>query len=55
MATGAKKKEEQNLKALRELTALPANKKCQECQQRGTTYADMTTFGFVCTACSGYL
>ena len=50
-----RKAEEQSLKALRELTALPHNKKCQECGQRGTTYADMTTSGFVCTTCSGFL
>ena len=52
---GRKKKEEQLLRSLRELTALPHNKKCLECQERGPTYADMTTHGFVCTSCSGYL
>jgi Arf-GAP domain and FG repeat-containing protein 1 len=54
MAT-KRKKEEQLLKSLRQLTALSHNKKCLECQQRGPTYADMTTRGFVCTSCGGYL
>ena len=55
MATAKKRLEEQNLKVLRELTALPENRKCAECQQKGITYADMTTSGFVCTQCSGHL
>lgn len=50
-----KKEEEQNLKTLRELTAIEYNKKCLECSQRGITYADMTTNGFVCVQCSGFL
>lgn len=55
MATAKKRLEEQNLKTLRELTSLEHNKKCLECHQRGITYADMTTGGFVCVQCSGYL
>lgn len=55
MASGKKKQDEMNLKTLRELTALEHNKKCLECGQRGITYADMTTAGFVCVQCSGYL
>ena len=54
-ATSSRRKEEQNLHALRELAALPCNKKCLECQQKGPTYVDMTTCGFVCITCSGYL
>ena len=50
-----RKKEEENLKALRELTALEHNKKCLECHRRGITYVDMMTYGFVCVQCSGYL
>ncbi len=50
-----KKEEEQKLKALRELTAIEHNKKCLECSQRGITYADMNTNGFVCVGCSGFL
>lgn len=52
---GKKKQDELNLKILRELTSLEHNKKCLECGQRGITYADMTTAGFVCVQCSGYL
>ena len=56
MASAAKKKQDEaNLKTLRELTSLDHNKKCLECGQRGITYADMTTAGFVCVQCSGYL
>ena len=55
VAVSKKKKEEENLKALRELTSLEHNKKCLECHQRGITYVDMTTGGFVCVQCSGYL
>ena len=51
----SKKKEEQNLKTLRELISQPHNKQCLECHQKGPTYVDMTTCGFICTQCSGYL
>lgn len=50
-----KKQDEKNLQILRELVAKPLNKKCFECQQRGPTYADMTTTAFLCTSCSGLL
>ncbi len=50
-----RKEEENNLKILRQLTAIEYNKKCLECSQRGITYADMTTNGFICVQCSGYL
>ena len=55
VAVSKKRKEEENLKALRELTSHEHNKKCLECHQRGITYVDMTTNGFVCVQCSGYL
>ncbi len=55
MAAAKKKQDEINLKVLRELTSHDQNKKCLECGQRGITYADMTTSGFVCVQCSGYL
>ena len=35
--------------------AIPENKKCFECDQRGPTYVDMTIGSFVCTKCSGML
>eukprot|EP00117_Sycon_ciliatum_P039054 scpid47106/ scgid3935/ Arf-GAP domain and FG repeat-containing protein 1; HIV-1 Rev-binding protein homolog; Nucleoporin-like protein RIP len=54
-AAAKKKQDEKNLQILRELVARPHNKKCFECQQRGPTYADMTTTAFLCTSCSGLL
>ncbi|XP_077468078.1 arf-GAP domain and FG repeat-containing protein 1a isoform X1 [Stigmatopora argus] len=56
MAASAKRKqEEKHLKMLREMTSLPANRKCFDCDQRGPTYANMTVGSFVCTSCSGLL
>ncbi|XP_041419920.1 arfGAP with FG repeats 1 S homeolog isoform X3 [Xenopus laevis] len=56
MAASAKRKqEEKHLKMLREMTSLPHNRKCFDCDQRGPTYANMTTGAFVCTSCSGIL
>ncbi|KAM5163894.1 arf-GAP domain and FG repeat-containing protein 1 isoform 2-T2 [Mantella aurantiaca] len=56
MAASAKRKqEEKHLKLLREMTSLPHNRKCFDCDQRGPTYANMTTGSFVCTSCSGIL
>ncbi|XP_049581148.1 arf-GAP domain and FG repeat-containing protein 1a isoform X7 [Syngnathus scovelli] len=56
MAASAKRKqEEKHLKMLREMTSLPANRKCFDCDQRGPTYANMTVGSFVCTSCSGIL
>jgi len=56
MAASAKRKqEEKHLKLLREMTSLPPNRKCFDCDQRGPTYADMTVGSFVCTSCSGIL
>lgn len=40
---------------LREMTSLPANRKCFDCDQRGPTYVNMTVGSFVCTTCSGIL
>lgn len=40
---------------LREMTSLPPNRKCFDCDQRGPTYANMTVGSFVCTSCSGIL
>uniref|UniRef100_A0A672LI11 Arf-GAP domain and FG repeat-containing protein 1-like n=1 Tax=Sinocyclocheilus grahami TaxID=75366 RepID=A0A672LI11_SINGR len=56
MAASAKRKqEEKHLKMLREMTSLPPNRKCFDCDQRGPTYANMTVGSFVCTTCSGIL
>uniref|UniRef100_A0A8C6SG99 ArfGAP with FG repeats 1a n=1 Tax=Neogobius melanostomus TaxID=47308 RepID=A0A8C6SG99_9GOBI len=56
MAASAKRKqEEKHLKMLREMTSLPPNRKCFDCDQRGPTYANMTLGSFVCTSCSGIL
>ncbi|XP_072219363.1 arf-GAP domain and FG repeat-containing protein 1b isoform X3 [Leuresthes tenuis] len=56
MATSAKRKQEEtHLKMLREMTSLPANRKCFDCNQRGPTYVNMTVGSFVCTTCSGIL
>jgi Arf-GAP domain and FG repeat-containing protein 1 len=55
MASSRKKQDEKNLKTLRELGALPQNKYCFDCNQRGPTYVDMTIGSFVCTKCSGML
>ncbi|KAM4743361.1 arf-GAP domain and FG repeat-containing protein 1a isoform 5-T5 [Anableps anableps] len=56
MAASAKRKqEEKHLKMLREMTSLPPNRKCFDCDQRGPTYANMTVGSFVCTSCSGIL
>lgn len=56
MASSAKRKqEEKHLKMLREMTSLPPNRKCFDCDQRGPTYTDMTVGSFVCTSCSGIL
>uniref|UniRef100_A0A3B5LYV2 Arf-GAP domain-containing protein n=1 Tax=Xiphophorus couchianus TaxID=32473 RepID=A0A3B5LYV2_9TELE len=53
MAASAKRKqEEKHLKMLREMTSLPPNRKCFDCDQRGPTYANMTVGSFVCTSCS---
>ncbi|XP_076001156.1 arf-GAP domain and FG repeat-containing protein 1b [Genypterus blacodes] len=54
MATSAKRKQEEtHLKMLREMTSMPANRKCFDCDQRGPTYVNMTVGSFVCTTCSG--
>ncbi|XP_014342151.1 arf-GAP domain and FG repeat-containing protein 1a isoform X3 [Latimeria chalumnae] len=56
MAASAKRKqEEKHLKMLREMTSLPPNRKCFDCDQRGPTYVNMTVGSFVCTSCSGIL
>lgn len=56
MAASAKRKqEEKHLKMLRDMTGLPHNRKCFDCDQRGPTYANMTVGSFVCTSCSGSL
>uniref|UniRef100_A0A665U988 Arf-GAP domain and FG repeat-containing protein 1-like n=1 Tax=Echeneis naucrates TaxID=173247 RepID=A0A665U988_ECHNA len=56
MAASAKRKQEEtHLKMLREMTSLPANRKCFDCDQRGPTYVNMTAGSFVCTTCSGIL
>uniref|UniRef100_A0A8D8V2B9 Arf-GAP domain and FG repeat-containing protein 1 n=2 Tax=Cacopsylla melanoneura TaxID=428564 RepID=A0A8D8V2B9_9HEMI len=50
-----KKLDEYHTKVLRELGALPCNKNCFDCNQRGPTYVDVTIGSFVCTKCSGIL
>ncbi|XP_054976811.1 arf-GAP domain and FG repeat-containing protein 1 isoform X6 [Sorex araneus] len=56
MAASAKRKqEEKHLKMLRDMTGLPHNRKCFDCDQRGPTYVNMTVGSFVCTSCSGCL
>ncbi|XP_066156107.1 arf-GAP domain and FG repeat-containing protein 1 isoform X2 [Euwallacea fornicatus] len=55
MASSRKKQDELNLKTLRELAALPQNKFCFDCGQRGPTYVNVTVGSFVCTKCSGIL
>ncbi|XP_061171402.1 arf-GAP domain and FG repeat-containing protein 1-like isoform X2 [Saccostrea echinata] len=54
MAT-KRKQDEKHLKMLRDMAALPHNRQCFDCHQRGPTYLDMTIGSFVCTACSGIL
>ncbi|XP_046543196.1 arf-GAP domain and FG repeat-containing protein 1-like isoform X2 [Haliotis rubra] len=55
MASNKRKQDEKHLKMLREMVALPHNKQCFDCHQRGPTYVDMTIGSFVCTSCSGIL
>ncbi|XP_067851188.1 arf-GAP domain and FG repeat-containing protein 1a isoform X2 [Heptranchias perlo] len=50
-----RKQEEKHLKLLRDMTTLPHNRKCFDCDQRGPTYVNMTIGSFVCTSCSGIL
>ncbi|XP_036170638.1 LOW QUALITY PROTEIN: arf-GAP domain and FG repeat-containing protein 1-like [Myotis myotis] len=40
---------------LRDVTGLPHNGKCFDCDQRGPTYVNLTVGSFVCTSCSGCL
>ncbi|XP_033760735.1 arf-GAP domain and FG repeat-containing protein 1-like isoform X1 [Pecten maximus] len=55
MASSKRKQDEKHLKMLREMAALPHNKQCFDCHQRGPTYVNMTVGSFVCTSCSGIL
>ncbi|XP_023229999.1 arf-GAP domain and FG repeat-containing protein 1-like isoform X2 [Centruroides sculpturatus] len=55
MAARRRTQEEKNLKTLRELASLPANKQCFDCRQRGPTYVNVTIGSFVCTSCGGIL
>lgn len=55
MAARRRTAEDKNTKLLRELAALPANKQCFDCLQRGPTYINVTIGSFVCTTCSGIL
>ncbi|XP_048745224.2 arf-GAP domain and FG repeat-containing protein 1-like isoform X3 [Ostrea edulis] len=54
MAT-KRKQDEKHLKMLRDMAALPHNRQCFDCHQRGPTYLNMTIGSFVCTSCSGIL
>ncbi|KJH42446.1 putative GTP-ase activating protein [Dictyocaulus viviparus] len=47
-----KRQDERNLRTLRELSALPGNRFCFECGQRGPTYVNITHGSFCCTTCS---
>ncbi|XP_054714825.1 arf-GAP domain and FG repeat-containing protein 1-like [Uloborus diversus] len=55
MASRRRTAEDKNTKLLRELAALPPNKQCFDCLQRGPTYINVTIGSFVCTTCSGIL
>ncbi|KAL5005256.1 hypothetical protein ScPMuIL_018712 [Solemya velum] len=55
MASNKRKQDEKHLKMLREMAALPHNKQCFDCHQRGPTYVNMQIGSYVCTACSGIL
>ncbi|XP_071033658.1 arf-GAP domain and FG repeat-containing protein 1 isoform X1 [Parasteatoda tepidariorum] len=55
MASRRRTAEDKNTKLLRELAAIPANKQCFDCLQRGPTYINVTIGSFVCTTCSGIL
>ncbi|GIY33452.1 hypothetical protein CDAR_474031 [Caerostris darwini] len=55
MASRRRAAEDKNTKLLRELAALPCNKQCFDCLQRGPTYINVTIGSFVCTTCSGIL
>lgn len=50
-----KQQEEKRIKFLRRMVALPHNRHCFDCGQRGPTYVNMTIGSYVCTACSGIL
>uniref|UniRef100_A0A8C4RA14 Arf-GAP domain-containing protein n=1 Tax=Eptatretus burgeri TaxID=7764 RepID=A0A8C4RA14_EPTBU len=50
-----KRQEEKEQRVLRDLVALPGNRRCFDCDQRGPTYANITVGAFVCTACGGLL
>lgn len=51
----AKQQEEKRVQCLRKMVALPHNRYCFDCGQRGPTYVNMTVGSYVCTACSGIL
>ncbi|ELT97325.1 hypothetical protein CAPTEDRAFT_225407 [Capitella teleta] len=55
MAANKRKQDEKHLRMLREMVALPHNKTCFDCHQRGPTYVNMAIGAFVCTSCSGLL
>ncbi|XP_054718238.1 arf-GAP domain and FG repeat-containing protein 1-like [Uloborus diversus] len=55
MAAREKTRDELDMKTLRELAALPANKYCFDCGQRGPTYVNVTIGAFVCSSCGGLL
>lgn len=55
MAAREKTRDELDMKTLRELATLPANKYCFDCGQRGPTYVNVTIGAFVCSACGGLL
>jgi len=50
-----KNQDEQNAKAIRELSSINANKYCFECGQRGPTWVNVSEGAFVCMMCAGLL
>ena len=56
MSSSAKKKQDdKNLQLLKAMVALPNNKQCFDCGQKGPTYINLTIGSFVCMTCSGIL
>ncbi|CAG7643199.1 unnamed protein product [Allacma fusca] len=50
-----KNQEDPNVRVLRDMSHIPANKHCFDCGQRGPTYVNVTIGSFVCMTCSGLL
>ncbi|EWM29036.1 adp-ribosylation factor gtpase-activating protein agd14 [Nannochloropsis gaditana] len=48
-----KRKEERLLRAVKDLSKLPGNKRCADCTEKLPQYVNLTFNTFICTACSG--